>query len=151
GSFDAVVTRLTLHHFPDPRRALEEMVRVMRPLGRIIVADVVSSEDAEDAALHNALETLRDPSHARMLSSSQLRSVVEAGGLRVTATTSWEMPREFEEWVRITNAPERRVPLWAIMRRLAQEGIQAGIDLRISGDAVVFKHRWLLITAEKAR
>lgn len=148
-SFDAVVTRLTLHHLPDPRRALGEMVRVVGSRGRIVVADVVSSEDAEDAALHNALETLRDPSHERMLSSNELRSAVEARGLRVTATASWDMPREFEEWIRITNAPERRVPLRTIMRRLAQAEIRAGVDLRIAGDTVAFTHRWLLITAEK--
>ena len=96
GSFDAVVTRLTYQHFPDPHRALGEMVRVIGARGRIVVADVVSSEDAEDAALHNALESLRDPSHERMLSSSELRSVMDAWGLRVTATSSWEMQREFD-------------------------------------------------------
>ena len=149
GSFDAVVTRLTFHHFPDPHRALGEMVRVIGARGRIVVADVVSSEDAEDAALHNALESLRDPSHERMLSSSELLNLMDAWRLRVTATSSWEMRREFDEWIRITNAPERRGPLGTIMRRLAQAGIRAGVDLRTAGDTVIFTHRWLLITAVK--
>ena len=126
------------------------MVRVIHSRGRIVVAEVVSSEDVEEAALHNALETLRDPSHERMLSSSELRGVMDEWGLRVTATSSWEMQREFDEWIRITNAPERKLPLWTIMRRLAQAGIRAGVDLRIAGDTVIFTHRWLLITAEKS-
>lgn len=149
GSFDAVVTRLTLHHFPDPQQAVEEMARVMRSGGRLVVADVMSSEIAEEAALHNALEILRDPSHARMLPASELRRLIGAAGLRVTSTSTWDMPRNFEEWIRITNAPERAVPLLTIMVTLAKAGLHAGIDLGFNGKTAVFTHRWLLLTAEK--
>ena len=150
-SLDAVVTRLTLHHFPDPQRPMEEMVRVTHPTGKIIVADIVSSENADEAALHNALEILRDPSHLRALSISELLRLVEAAGLRVTSTSTWEMQRDFEEWIRITNAPERAKPLYAIMLTLARAGIRAGIDLSFNGKTVIFKHRWLLVTAEKKK
>ena len=148
-SFDAVVTRLTLHHFPDPRLVMGEMVRVTRSGGKVIVADVVSSENAEEAALHNALEILRDPSHLQMLSPSGLLELIAAAGLRVTATSTWEMQRDFEEWIRITNAPERAKPLYTVMLTLARAGLHAGIDLRFDGKAVLFKHRWLLVTAQK--
>jgi ubiquinone/menaquinone biosynthesis C-methylase UbiE len=151
GSFAAVVTRLTLHHFPDPRQVMAEMVRVTRSGGKIIVADVLSSEDTDEAALHNALEILRDPSHLRMLSSSQLLGLITGAGLRVTATSTWEMQREFEEWIRITNAPERAKPLFTVMLTLARAGIHAGIDLRFDGKTILFTHRWLLVTAEKDR
>ncbi len=151
GSFDVVVTRATLHHFPDPQLVVGEMARVTMPRGRVVVADVVSSENPQDAELHNALEILRDPSHVRMLSSSEILGLIGTAGLRVAATSTWEMPREFDEWLRITNAPERRFPLLTIMRALARAGIRAGIDLAVSGDTLVFTHQWLLVTAEKNR
>jgi len=151
GSFDAVVTRLTIHHFPDPRQVLEEIVRATRSAGKVIVADVVSAEDADEAALHNALEILRDPSHLQMLSASGILGLITAAGLRVTATSTWEMQREFGEWIRITNAPERAKPLFTVMLALAKAGIHAGIDLRFDGKAILFKHRWLLVTALKDR
>lgn len=148
-TFDVVVTRATLHHFPDPQQVVREMVRVVRPHGKLVLADVVSSENPEEAALHNGLEILRDPSHVRMLSASELQKLIEAVDLRVAATSTWEMPRDFEEWIRITNAPERAAPLFTIMLTLAKAGLHAGIDLGFDGKTVVFKHRWLLITAEK--
>jgi ubiquinone/menaquinone biosynthesis C-methylase UbiE len=40
GSFNAVVAATTLSHVPDPGRALDEMVRVTRPGGRVGVFDV---------------------------------------------------------------------------------------------------------------
>jgi ubiquinone/menaquinone biosynthesis C-methylase UbiE len=149
GSFDVVVTRATLHHFPDPQLVVGEMTRVTMPRGKIVLADVVSSEIADHAEIHNALEILRDPSHVRMLPPSEILRLIGTTGLRVAATSTWEMPREFDEWLRITNAPERRAPLLTIMRALAKGGIRAGIDLAVSGNTLVFKHQWLLVTAEK--
>jgi ubiquinone/menaquinone biosynthesis C-methylase UbiE len=147
--FDAVVSRATLHHFPDPLAAAREMVRVVRPNGKLVLADIVSSENTEEADLHNALEVLRDPTHVRMLTASEIQTLIEAAGLRVTATSTWEMRRDFDEWIRITNTPERATPLFTVMRTLAKAGIDAGIDLGFNGQTVVFKHRWLVITAEK--
>src|SRR5215470_14839311 len=42
GSFDGVVTRLALHHFADPQRALDQMLRVLRRGGTAVIVDVVS-------------------------------------------------------------------------------------------------------------
>jgi len=148
-SFDGVVTRLTIHHFLDPQRVINEVVRVMRPKGKLVVADVVSSENEEEAALHNALEILRDPSHVRMYSPRGLVELLQASGLRILSQVTWVMKREYGEWIRITNAPERVKPLYVVMANLARAGLRAGIDLHDDGKTVTFIHKWLLITAKK--
>ena len=148
-SFDSVATRLTIHHFLDPRRVMKEVVRVTRRNGKVVVADVVSSENDEEAALHNALETLRDPTHVQMLSYSAMMELIQSAGLRMTSTVTWEMKRDYEEWIRITNAPERIKPLYTIMVALAKAGLHAGIHLHFDGRTVGFTHRWLLVTGEK--
>lgn len=148
-SFDGVVTRLTIHHFLDPRPVMSEVVRVTRRGGKVFVADVVSSESEEEATLHNALETLRDPTHVRMFSPSDMLELVKTAGLRITSTVTWEMKRDYDEWIRITNAPERVKPLYTVMVALAKAGIHAGINLQFNGGTVIFSHRWLLITGEK--
>ena len=125
-SFDCVVTRLTIHHFPDPRGVTEEVVRVTRRKGKVVLADVVFSENEEEAALHNALETLRDPTHVQMLSASGLLELLKASGLGITSTVTWEMKRDYDEWIRITNAPERVKPLYTIMAAVGHEGDPGG-------------------------
>ena len=75
--FDGVVTRLAIHHFANPQRALDEMFRVLRPGGAAVIVDAVSSENLDEAELHNAIERLRDPSHVRMLPASELDAGVE--------------------------------------------------------------------------
>jgi hypothetical protein len=113
---------------------------------------VVSSEEPEEAALHNAIEELRDPSHVRMLPASELASLVAAAGFAIEAQTTWDQSREFEEWSRIVNDPERIGPLRTIVRALAAAHQHAGFGLS-SGDGggIVFSHRWRLIAGRKPR
>ena len=148
-AFDAVVTRLSVHHFPEPRLVLGEMFRVVRPGGALVLADIVSSERPDESELHNAIEVLRDPSHVRMLPASELTSLVTAAGFAVAQQTTWDQPREFEEWAAIVDDPRRVAPLRPIVRALAAAHQRAGFGLSLRDGAVVFMHRWLLIAARK--
>src|SRR5690242_11979728 len=66
GSFSLAFTRYSFHHLLDPADVLAEMVRVTRPGGRVVVADVYTS-GPEQAEAYNHVERLRDPSHVRAL------------------------------------------------------------------------------------
>jgi len=85
----------------------------------------------------------------RMLSARELQGLLEAAGLRIISKMTWEKKRDYDEWIRITNAPERVKPLYTVMVALAKAGIQAGINLHFDGKTVVFHHDYLLVTAEK--
>jgi len=148
-SFDVVVSRSALHHFPHPAAALGEMTRVVRSGGRVITVDVMCSENPAEAALHNALEMLRDPSHVRMLPKSELQRELGNAGLAVETCTEWTNHRQFEEWLKITNAPERVGPLKVVMMELAGKGATAGIGLRIDGGEIRFEHTAALTVAVK--
>jgi ubiquinone/menaquinone biosynthesis C-methylase UbiE len=148
-SFDAVVTRLSLHHFQHPAQPLAEMARVLKHGGVLVVADVSSSEVAEESELHNAIEILRDPSHVRMLPESELLSSIRGAGLIVEQHAHWDEAREFEEWVRIVDDPDRVAPLRTVVRTLARLGQHAGTGWSVADGKTVFFHRWHLIVARK--
>lgn len=93
-SFGLVTSRLAIHHFTKPRPILNEMARVTAPGGRVVLVDLVASEDqeqvrfesgvryqSEQADTHNRLERLRDPSHTSALSITDLSSLVGQAGL----------------------------------------------------------------------
>lgn len=148
-AFDAAVTRLSVHHFDRPGRVMSEIFRVLRPGGRFVVADVISSDVPAESELQNAIEILRDPSHVRMLPGSELTSLVKEAGFAIESLTTWDKPREFEEWMGIVNDAARIPPLRAVVRALASAGASAGMGLSLDGGKVGFFHRWNLIVARK--
>jgi ubiquinone/menaquinone biosynthesis C-methylase UbiE len=148
-TFDAAVTRLSVHHFDQPRGVISEIFRILRPGGSFVIADVISSEVAAEAELQNAIEVLRDPSHVRMLPASELTSLVREAGFAIESLTAWDKPREFEEWMGIVNDASRVPPLRAVVRALACAGASAGMGLSVEGKEIRFFHRWNLIAARK--
>lgn len=148
-SFDCVVTRLSVHHFDIPAAVLQEMARVAKPRAQLVLADVVSSNDAREAELHNAIEILRDPSHVRMLPVGELRALITDAGFVIEAESTWDQTRNFEEWAAIVDDPQRIGPLRVIVDRLARAGEHAGFGLKVTHGAVGFFHRWHLVTGRK--
>jgi ubiquinone/menaquinone biosynthesis C-methylase UbiE len=147
GSFDQVVARLSFHHFQDASAALGEMRRVLRRGGRLAAADIVSVEDGERSALHNALEQLRDPSHVRFFPESVLLRLIEAAGFSIVQHESWAQRRSFAEWAAIVADPARTRPLETAMRALARAGQDGGIALSEESGELLFTHTWLMVTA----
>jgi SAM-dependent methyltransferase len=90
-TFSIVVTRFSFHHLLDPLGTMREMVRVCRPGGRVVVVDMYASEDSDKAAAWNRLELLRDPSHVRSLSLTELRGLFAAAGLPAPEATFYEL------------------------------------------------------------
>lgn len=79
GAFDIVTSRSMLHHAADPAATLAEMRRACAPGGRIAVLDLTPAPGKAPA--FDAIEQLRDPSHARTLTVDELRGLGAALGL----------------------------------------------------------------------
>jgi len=99
-TFDGAVTRFSLHHIPVPGRVLDELGRVVRPGGTIVVADHLADEDAAASAWSQELERLRDPSHWASLTRARLHELAAAAGLRVAAETIIAIELDLDDWLR---------------------------------------------------
>jgi SAM-dependent methyltransferase len=98
-SFDGAITRFSLHHIPVPLRVLEEMRRVVRPGGWVVLSDFVTDDEGEAQAWQEGIERLRDPSHWALLTPSRIEAAAARAGL--VPDSSREVPFEidFEEWL----------------------------------------------------
>jgi SAM-dependent methyltransferase len=94
--FDVVVSRFAFHHFVDPRAVLGEMVRVTRPGGRVVVCDLLASEDPNKADAFHELEMIRDPSHARSRRLEELQAYYRAYGLQPELVAMYRLAFELE-------------------------------------------------------
>jgi ubiquinone/menaquinone biosynthesis C-methylase UbiE len=97
-SFDLVTCRLAFHHFPNPRQAISEFARVLKPGGVLGFTDNIVVPDKQAAGYYNAYEKLRDPSHNWVYPLVRLQVMFEEAGLQVEATRELNKEFEFHEW-----------------------------------------------------
>ena len=78
--FDLITARHTLHHHTDLAATLREAARLLRPGGRLVIADEVTP-DSEVDAWYDAVERARDPTHVRAYTLAEWRAFVAGAGL----------------------------------------------------------------------
>lgn len=93
-SFSLVLTRYSYHHLLAPAEALAEMIRVCKPGGRVMVADVAI--EAGKSAAYDRLEILRDPSHTHALTKEEFSNLFLNSGLQECRQTSYGVDIELE-------------------------------------------------------
>jgi ubiquinone/menaquinone biosynthesis C-methylase UbiE len=106
--FDIVVSRFALHHCEDAQRVLEEMARVCRTWGLVVIDDLVVSEYPTRADYQNRFEHLRDPSHTHALPIGTCLSLFTACGLEVEQVYTDYLIQGVEQWLTNAHTPDDR-------------------------------------------
>lgn len=149
-SFTLVVTRFSLHHFQDPAPLLDEIVRVTAPAGRIVVKDLVSSEDPVLAARQDEIERLRDESHVSMPPVGDIRSWLEQRGGAVTQVEQKTIDRPLEPWLEQSVTADE--PANLVRERLRAEvdgGAPTGMRPHLVDGALWFHQTWETTVAHR--
>lgn len=93
-SFSLVITRYSFHHLLAPEKALSEMIRVCRPGGRVMVADVAMESSKSES--YDRLEIMRDPSHTHALTHEEFAALFQQSGLLDCRQTAYGVDIELE-------------------------------------------------------
>ena len=108
-SIDLITCRAAGHHFTDLGAAFNEMRRVLKPGGAVVMADSVSPEDDALASWYNDVELRRDFSHVENRKVSVLLEMLEDRGLQVVEKHDERTHMTFNDWVNRTATPEAEV------------------------------------------
>ena len=141
-SFDLVSCQHAFHHITKPELVLKEMIRVMKPQGRLLILDPLAPESDAKFNLFNHIERLRDPSHTTSLRLTTFLSMFEEHGLEVYRQSLRRRQRSFNQWMRRAGlAPGKR--RYAETRKQMEEsmlGDKAGFSARLDGDDIQIIH-----------
>ena len=146
-SFDVVTCRVALHHFTRPDDAFSEIRRVCRPNGRVVIMDIISSEDDNRREYHNKMERLRDTSHVKQYSYSEMEQMFRESGLKVVEAEMWEYAWEMEEWLTIASPVEVNASEIRKMMSESVDGDKSGLSVEVRDGVVYFKYTAAIVLA----
>jgi ubiquinone/menaquinone biosynthesis C-methylase UbiE len=123
-SFDVVITRFSAHHWADVPAALEEVYRVLRPTGVLVVIDIVAPEIPLYDTILQTVEILRDASHVRDYRTAEWTAMLDTVGLHSIVRDKWKLKMAFDEWVaRMRTSDERVVAIHSIFNAASDEAV----------------------------
>lgn len=150
-SFDLVFSRLAFHHFTAVNTAFSEMVRVLKPGGRLVMIDMEAAAEALRDT-EDQLERLRDPSHVRNMSRREMMRLFDAHGLTIQRIETTVMRQKLKSWLALTKTPENVQE--EIIRRMQAElngGKKTGFSLDIENGEIHLNQKWVLLVGKKER
>jgi ubiquinone/menaquinone biosynthesis C-methylase UbiE len=106
-SVGTVTCRIAAHHFPDVRKFVKEVHRVLKQQGLFILIDNVAPEVREYDLFYNKIEKKRDPSHVRAYKKSEWLSLLEHKGILVEEIIRFKKKFSFDTWCKMMDVPER--------------------------------------------
>ena len=148
-SFDVVTCRFAFHHMLQPAAALQEMIRVARPGGMIVICDGVASSDSAKADAFNAFERMRDPSTVRFLTADELRSLLSQEGFIIVSERSYRVPAELEGLLRTSFPRPEDVPTLRDIMIASTHDDRLGLATKADGDRVLFSYPALILSARR--
>lgn len=106
-SFDIITCRYAAHHFPHPKRFVEEVYRTLKPGGRFLFVDNVGHENSSYDIFINQLDKIRDSSHVRALRISEWKEMFRQFDLQIIQQKARNKTLPFDEWVkRMLQSPQ---------------------------------------------
>ena len=100
GAFDLATSVLVAHSLPDPGRALSEIFRILRPGGRLVLADRITTEDPPLRQEQLRVERLRKSRLPGLHTSRELERLVLGAGFTISRTGDHTWTLSLERWLR---------------------------------------------------
>jgi ubiquinone/menaquinone biosynthesis C-methylase UbiE len=146
-SFDLLTCRRAFHHFQNKDIALQEMNRVLKPQGILIIDDRSIPEDKEIDQIMNSLDTLHDSSHIREYNSKEWMIMLKANGFEIVSTEMYIKHRPLSAFTDHVD-PENVQKIYEIIDHLTK--IQKNsLNLKKIKGELYLNHWFIMIKVKK--
>ena len=148
-SFDIVISRLAFHHFPDTERPFQEMARVLKTDGKLILIDMEAPEE-KLRTTRDKIESLRDPSHIKNLNQAELLRLFADHSLSIMKCEETTIPVSLENWMGLTKTPPlTRTKIISYMESDIKGEAKTGFSPYLKDSEIFFHQNWTIIIGKR--
>ena len=148
-SFSIVSSRLAFHHFTDADAVFSEMVRVLKPGGKLVMIDMEAAvEELRDT--EDEIETLRDPSHVKNLSKNEMLTLFASHDIKVELCENTRIKQKLDNWLALTKTPRSvQQEIRERMRAELSGAEKTGFSPYVEDGELCFDQNWLLLIGRR--
>lgn len=148
-TFDIVISRLGFHHFMDIERPFQEMNRVLKKAGKLVIIDMEAAPE-EIREVQDSIEILRDSSHVKNISNEEFVEMYKNNNFNIIKNETTEIEVSLEAWMELTNTPlEAKKKIKEKMENDIRGENKTGFNPSFKGDEIHFIQRWMLVIGKK--
>ncbi|MBD2896091.1 2-methoxy-6-polyprenyl-1,4-benzoquinol methylase [Actinomadura sp. RB99] len=145
-TFSLVTARFSLYTLGEPERVLRELLRVCRPGGRLIIADLVRGNLAGPE--RDRIERLRDPDHPGTPSIARLTEMITSAGASIRRLDVFTVERPVEPWLAGARDEASADRIREALTDEVDGGPRTGAKPRVIGGELWFTQSWAHVAAE---
>lgn len=113
--YDIVTARMALRHTAEAGPCLKEMRRILKPAGRLLVADSLSPDHPQIAGLLEDMMSLCDHSHVKSYSLAEWENLLDQEGFDILQVEIYPKENDFETWAKLEGADPDSVRMLGLM------------------------------------
>lgn len=136
-SFSMVLCRDLLPYLAHPADALASFRRVLRKTGRLVLDELVGSDDPVKRATQETIEIRRDPSFIAALSVRDLERLLRDAGFGAIETERYEVTLRLDDWLSLAAADSATSAAVRSMLEASLVGDAAGLNVRQARDGSI--------------
>ena len=135
--FDIVTCRIAPHHFPNVKKFVEEVHRVLKPNGQFLLDDNVVPEEDDFDLFYNTIEKWRDYSHYRAWKKSEWLRMLEMYDFEIYEWHRFDKTFRFDPWCNRMNLPQDEKEKLAEYMKGASQKIKNKFNIVIKADKII--------------
>lgn len=127
--FDIVITRYSAHHWQNLTQAINEVKRVLKSSGKLIVVDTISCNEPLFDTFIQAIELIRDPSHVRNYSLKEWIAIAEHAGFETKNIEKQSIKLNLEVWTTRMHTPQESINTIRKLQMMACDQVKAYYEI----------------------